>query len=115
MDNNSPTSISEFSDAVRTVLKQVKDPELKLDIIYLGLVRNVEIKPCENNAQGDHKFDCEITMTLTSAGCPFASALVHQVEYEVSKLEFINSVKVHLELTPPWQPPEHIKDLFGWS
>lgn len=41
--------------------KQVRDPELMMNIVDLGLVYSVDVT--ENNT-------AEVTMTLTSPGCP---------------------------------------------
>ena len=47
-------------EAARTALRQVKDPELDMNIVDLGLVYDVEI------ADGEVR----VKMTLTSPGCP---------------------------------------------
>src|SRR5206468_3060619 len=48
------------AEAARNALRQVKDPELDMNIIDLGLVYDVEI------ADGEVR----VKMTLTSPGCP---------------------------------------------
>ena len=48
------------SDSVRQALRQVKDPELDMNIVDLGLVYDVEV---------DEGL-VRINMTLTSPGCP---------------------------------------------
>src|SRR5437763_10609077 len=53
-----PAELTE--EAVRQALRQVKDPELDMNIIDLGLVYDVAI------AGGDVR----VNMTLTSPGCP---------------------------------------------
>jgi len=52
-----PVALNE--ETARTALRQVKDPELDMNIVDLGLVYDVEI------ADGDVR----VKMTLTSPGC----------------------------------------------
>ena len=84
-------------------LKTVKDPELGLDIISLGLVREVTID----------EDGVEVLMTLTSPFCPFADELIQSVEKEVGKLPDSGDVRVEITFDPPWEPPEEIKDALG--
>ena len=57
-------------------LKEVKDPEIGIDIWTLGLVYELTI-----DDEG-----VEILMTLTSPFCPFADELIKQVEKAVAQL-----------------------------
>lgn len=87
-------------------LRAVKDPELGLDIISLGLVREVTI-----DDDG-----VEVLMTLTSPFCPFADELIQSVEKEVGQLFLVpdsGDVRVEITFDPPWEPPEEIKDALG--
>jgi len=80
-------------------LKKVKDPEIGMDIVRLGLIRDV-------------KFDddgVEILMTLTSPFCPFADKLVQDAEREVKILKDSGDVRIEITFDPPWEPPEEIK------
>ncbi|MCS6960927.1 MAG: metal-sulfur cluster assembly factor [Deltaproteobacteria bacterium] len=92
------------------VLKNVKDPELGLDVVFLGLIRGLEFKK-----QSDEKFSVIIKLTLTSPSCPYAGQMVDHVKTVVSQLDFVQDVQISLELIPPWEPPEEVKELFGWS
>lgn len=51
---------------LRKSLREVKDPEMGLDIIQLGLVRNVIIKASS----------ATIKMIMTTPFCPFASVML---------------------------------------
>jgi metal-sulfur cluster biosynthetic enzyme len=90
-------------DIVTEKLRSVKDPELGLDIVTLGLVREVTI-----DDDG-----VEILMTLTSPFCPFADDLIQSIEKEVGKLPDTGDVRVEITFDPPWEPPQEVKDALG--
>lgn len=81
-------------------LRMVKDPELGLDIVSLGLVREITI-----DDDG-----VEVLMTLTSPFCPFADELIESVEKEVGKLSDAGDVRVEITFDPPWEPSQEVKD-----
>jgi metal-sulfur cluster biosynthetic enzyme len=56
----------ETCEKLRQALRDVKDPELGLDIIQLGMVRDVEIKANQAN----------IKMILTTPFCPFGPSML---------------------------------------
>ena len=83
-------------EAVREVLKsKVRDPELMMNIVDLGLVYGVEIT--DKTA--------EITMTLTSPGCPAGPQIITDVQRETHQAyPDLEEVNVHLTWTPFWNP-----------
>ncbi|MBX3012494.1 MAG: metal-sulfur cluster assembly factor [Caldilineaceae bacterium] len=85
------------SEAVFSVLKQrVRDPELMMNIVDLGLVYTVEIT---------EKNTAEVTMTLTSPGCPAGPQIITDVQREThSAFPELDEVNVHLTWTPFWSP-----------
>tara|TARA_B100000315_G_scaffold137176_1_gene126366 strand:+ start:550 stop:864 length:315 start_codon:yes stop_codon:yes gene_type:complete len=89
-------------------LKAVVDPELRLNIVDMGLVYDVKIDYENNNI--------EIRMTLTSPGCPFGPEIVKMVESVLRGLKF-NEKKVILVWDPPWDPAkmasDEVKDKMG--
>ncbi len=84
-------------------LKKIKDPEIGLDIVELGLIR--KISPDEEGV--------EILMTLTSPFCPFADTIIGQVEKEVGKLDGSGLVRVEITFDPPWEPTPELKEKLG--
>jgi len=52
-------------------LRSVVDPEIGLNIVELGLIRNVEINQEDDTA--------DITMILTTPFCPYGPAIIEQV------------------------------------
>jgi metal-sulfur cluster biosynthetic enzyme len=80
--------------AVRSALRQVKDPELDLNIIDLGLVYGVEV------ADGDIRID----MTLTSPGCPAGPTITNDAYRVVRALEGVKDVTIDIVWEPYWTP-----------
>ncbi|MDF1881061.1 DUF59 domain-containing protein [Sulfurimonas sp. MAG313] len=83
---------------VITVLEQIYDPEIPVNIYTLGLIYNIEI------IHTDDKVFCDIEMTLTSAACPVAESLVEQVYNIVYLVEEVDAMNVDLVFEPPWSP-----------
>ena len=81
-------------EAIRQALRQVKDPELDLNIIDLGLVYDVEI------AEGDVR----INMTLTSPGCPAGPMITNDAYKAVRALEGVKDVNIDIVWEPYWTP-----------
>ncbi len=96
------------TEDIREALKEVKDPELDIDIVTLGLIREIAI---DEEKEGEVP-GVEITMTLTTPLCPFADSLIEAVEDTLTKLGFENT-RVELSFDPPWEPPADIRTMLG--
>jgi metal-sulfur cluster biosynthetic enzyme len=81
-------------EAVRTALRKVKDPELNLSIIDLGLVYEV----------GVEDGDVHVQMTLTSPGCPSGPEIIADTQRAVEAMEGVKTVDVELVWSPYWTP-----------
>jgi len=79
---------------VRLALRRVKDPEINLNIVDLGLVYDVEV----------NGVDVSIDMSLTSPGCPAGPQIMHDAETEVRSIPGVGAVAVNLVWSPPWTP-----------
>ncbi len=86
------------ADSVRKALRAVKDPELNLNIIDIGLVYDVEITDTPEGAE------VHIRQTLTSPGCPSGPEIMDDVKRTVQDLEGVKSVEVELVWEPYWTP-----------
>lgn len=82
-------------DTVRKALRAVKDPELNLNIIDIGLVYDVEV------AEGGR---VRVKMTLTSPGCPAGTEILDDVKQVLTDMEGVESVDVELVWDPYWTP-----------
>ncbi len=81
-------------DQVRLALRRVKDPEINLNIIDLGLVYDIQVE--DGNITVD--------MSLTSPGCPAGPQILHDVEQELRAIPDVGEVAVNLVWSPPWTP-----------
>ena len=83
------------SDLAKLALRKVKDPELGLNIIDLGLVYEI-IVDANNNIHVD--------MTLTSPGCPAGPQIMTDVERALQGLPGVGDVELNLVWSPYWTP-----------
>ena len=81
-------------DQVRLALRRVKDPEIGLNIVDLGLVYTVNVDGA----------DVSVDMSLTSPGCPAGPQILHDAEEQLKTLAGIGAVNVNLVWSPPWTP-----------
>jgi metal-sulfur cluster biosynthetic enzyme len=77
---------------VYEAIKTVIDPEVGFDIVSLGLIYDAEVKD-------DH---VDVTMTLSTRGCPLHEMMVQWVKDAVLKLPDVNSVDVNVVWEPAW-------------
>lgn len=81
-------------DQVRLALRRVKDPEIGLNIVDLGLVYDVSLDGADVN----------VDMSLTSPGCPAGPQILHEAEEQLRNLPGVGGVNVNLVWSPPWTP-----------
>jgi metal-sulfur cluster biosynthetic enzyme len=79
---------------VRKALRKVKDPELNLDLVVLGLIYDVRI-------DGGR---VDVTMSLTSPMCPVAGQLLEEARAAVETVPGVEQAEVELTFTPLWTP-----------
>jgi metal-sulfur cluster biosynthetic enzyme len=79
---------------VKRALRKVKDPELNLDLVVLGLVYDVEIQDTYVKA----------TISLTSPFCPVAGQILDDARAALEGIEGVESADVELTFSPAWTP-----------
>ncbi len=89
---DTPGVVSE--DQVKLALRRVKDPDLNLNILDLGLVYGIDVKGTK----------VKVDMTLTSPGCPSGAEIMGNAEEEIKTLPGVESVEMNLVWTPFWTP-----------
>lgn len=89
---------------VRNALKTVKDPELGLDLVVLGLVYDIQVQ----------EKDVKAVISLTSPLCPVAGQIVEDAKNAILSMEEVDTADVELTFDPPWTP-ERISPLIRSS
>ena len=90
-----PPAAPPTPEYVRKAIRAVKDPELNLNIIDIGLIYEVTVS---------EDGDVHVQMTLTSPGCPSGAEIIGDVKRVVGDLEGVKSVEVELVWDPFWTP-----------
>ena len=80
---------------VLEALKTVRDPEIPMDLVELGLIYELIVK------KGGTVY---VEMTLTTPACPVAASMPGEVEQAIRAVPGVNDVRVKLVWTPPWGP-----------
>lgn len=88
-------STAPTAETIRKALRAVKDPELGLNIIDIGLIYDVAV-----SEEGDVK----VTMTLTSPGCPSGAEIMQDAKLVVGDQEGVRNVEIDLVWEPYWTP-----------
>jgi metal-sulfur cluster biosynthetic enzyme len=81
-------------DQVRMVLRRVKDPELNLNIVDLGLIYDVTVTGST----------VTVDMSLTSPGCPSGPEIMGEVERQIREMPGVTEATINLVWTPFWSP-----------
>jgi metal-sulfur cluster biosynthetic enzyme len=107
---------AETNDSMRQqileALKVVRDPEIPVNVVDLGLVYDVTV---------DDSGQVGIEMTLTSMGCPVQDLIQTDAELAVMKVEGVTAVSVEFVWSPPWSPQKMTDDgkkqmrMFGFN
>ncbi len=81
-------------DQVRMVLRRVKDPELNLNVVDLGLIYDVAVTGST----------VTVDMSLTSPGCPSGPEIMSDVERQIREMPGVTEATINLVWTPFWSP-----------
>ena len=93
-DDGSHTGEGVSEQQVKAALRRVKDPELNLNILDLGLIYTIAV---EGSA-------VSIDMSLTSPGCPSGPEIMTNAEQAVREIPGVTDVTVNLVWSPYWSP-----------
>ncbi len=91
-------------DQVKEALRAVSDPEIGLNVVQLGLIREINLDQEEP----------EIKMMLTTPFCPYGGWLIQQVK---DTAEQTLGKKIKITVLPHMWDPNYMEDpglLMGW-
>lgn len=98
-------------DTIYAALRQVRDPELMVNVVDLGLIYGVGVDEVAGRT------NMMVLMTMTTPACPYAPQLLQEVKDTLAGLEGAGEVEVQLTLNPPWTPDrmtEEARDELGF-
>jgi metal-sulfur cluster biosynthetic enzyme len=81
-------------ESLLSALRTVKDPELNINVVDLGLVYGIQTR--------DDQVDVE--MTLTTPACPAGPEILRNAVAALEKVEGVTKANVRLVMSPPWSP-----------
>ena len=81
-------------DTLISALRTVKDPELNVNVIDLGLVYSVQA----------HDDQVDVEMTLTSPACPVGPEMLRNAAAALESVQGVTKANVKLVMSPPWSP-----------
>jgi metal-sulfur cluster biosynthetic enzyme len=98
-----PESTVKPEDVIE-VLRQCYDPEIPVNIVDLGLIYDISIKPER----------VDLKMTLTALGCPMAAEVMTDVRDHLLTLPGILDAGVDIVYEPVWSP-ERMSEEARWE
>jgi probable FeS assembly SUF system protein SufT len=85
-------------EALWAQLRNVYDPEIPVNIVDLGLVYSLDIKP--GGDDGGYRVDMQ--MTLTAPGCGMGPMIADDAKNKLLFVPGVDEAEVHLVWEPPW-------------
>ncbi|HLY41542.1 MAG TPA: iron-sulfur cluster assembly protein [Terracidiphilus sp.] len=83
-------------------LRNCFDPEMKLNLVDLGLIYGIETEPDPGSRPAWPRQRVKVTMTLTTPHCPASGLILEQVQNRLAGIPDISRVEVNLVWDPPW-------------
>lgn len=88
--------------AILTALRDCFDPELRLNVVDLGLIYNLTTGPDPDSTPAWPRQWGRIDMTLVTADSPASGLIVEQVRNRLAGIPDISRIEVNLVWEPAW-------------
>ena len=96
-------------ESILESLQEVLDPEVGVNIVDLGLIYEVELRPEE----------VYIQLTMTSPACPLHGVITRNMDKAIrQKFPDLGEMTIELVWDPPWSPDlmsAAAKQQLGWK
>lgn len=93
-------------------LSPLKDPEMGVGLVALGLVYGARLTPMDGGG-----WKAEVDMTLTTPACPYAPRMLADAREAVARAPGIREARVEMVFEPLWDPrtmaDDEAKDQLG--
>ena len=83
-------------DDIWTQLKTCYDPEIPVNIVDLGLIYSMEMKPQDGGTL------VEVKMTLTAPGCGMGPSIASDAQRKILSVPGVTDAQVDVVWDPPW-------------
>lgn len=102
--SDAPKTTSNIEETIYEALRQVIDPEIGMDVVTLGLVRDVQVEDDSVHT----------IMILTTPFCPYGPQIMEQVRRTASDVSGLTStIEMGLEIWDPSMMEEGAGDDWG--
>ena len=89
---------------ILAALRDCYDPEVKLNLVDLGLIYGVATGPDPDSTPAWSRQWVKVTMTLTTPQCPASGLIFEQVNNRLACIQDVSKVEVALVWEPRWTP-----------
>lgn len=94
--------VADLEEAMRDVV----DPELGINVVDLGLVYDIWVRP----GKTEGSIVARVDMTLTSAECPLTDVIEDQAVSATVGADLVNELELNWVWMPPWGPQKITDD-----
>ena len=85
-----PKSLTLTPDEIIEILQPIQDPELRMSIVDLGLIYDVNV---------DDNDIVTVTFTLTTPACPLGPVIIAQIQDALMSVDGVRDVETDLTFT----------------
>jgi metal-sulfur cluster biosynthetic enzyme len=89
---------------ILTALRDCFDPEVKLNLVDLGLIYGIETGHDPDSTPAWPRQWVKVTLSLTTQYCPASGLILEQVHNRLAGIQDISKVELNLVWEPKWTP-----------